>query len=65
MNSGDMHEMTYTHVVIEKVAEGICTLPEQIQWYKWVYTNKAKYIGYWKKCKRPTESEGIVGYTIG
>lgn len=66
MNSGDMHERTFTHVVIEKVPEGICPIESVVvQWYQWVYVNYEAYDGYWEECETPEEAENTVCFTIG
>jgi len=61
-NLGDMHETIYTHVVIEKITEGILSHPENQTWFKW---EGDAWKGTWTPCSKPQWAEGICGWAIG
>jgi len=68
-NEGDMHETTYTHVVIEACPEGVCAIglhdPSFREWYK-INKDVPKYMDRnWEKCEPPKWSDGIIGYGVG
>ena len=73
MNSGDMAECCYySHVVIEKVPAGICSigvndLEDSETWYKWHVDPKDpnRFRGKWLRCDKPVWSKGIIGWSIG
>jgi len=67
MNSGDMHEMEYNYVVIEKVRSGICGggyITEAMQWFKYK-PHKRYLMGSWIPCKKPKWSEHICNFSMG
>jgi len=57
-NDGDMHELTYDYLVIEKLSSGVMQIAEQVKWYHWVK-------GAWKLCDTPKFSKSIVNWCIG
>lgn len=57
-NDGDMHELSYDYIVIEKVPPGMMQLAEQVQWYRWVK-------GAWKPCDTPKFAKGVVNWCLG
>lgn len=66
-NAGDMFEMSYTHIVIEKVPAGIVVMAEAVHWYEWTMTNtKTPYKdGKWVKCQQPKWAEGTINWSLG
>lgn len=67
MNSGDMHEMTFNYVLIEKVPAGICVMNELVDVYKWKpdETDENHWRGKWVKCRKPKWTEGVINWTVG
>lgn len=57
-NDGDMHELSYDYLVIEKTPPGMMQFSEQIQWYHWVKND-------WKPCKVPVFAKRIANWGIG
>lgn len=67
MNSGDMYETTFTHVIIEEVPAGICALNKVVDVYKWCpdKTDKNHWRGKWVRCQKPKWMKRTVNFTIG
>jgi len=63
INAGDMMEISYTYVVIEKHPAGILVEPVVIAWYKW--TGRYPKGKIWKRCKAPEWAEGTIGWGFG
>jgi hypothetical protein len=57
-NHGGMHECLYDYLVIEKQSEGIHAHAQDVQWYKWIDTDRESWEGYWYECDRP-KGEGF------
>jgi len=61
LNDGDMHECSYTYIVIERIPWGTLgsSYPNYkiMQWFKWK-NNK------WKKCKPPKWSNCVIGWAF-
>jgi hypothetical protein len=57
-NAGDMHETSYSHVVIEKAQEGLLNIYDVIQWYEWVEGKG------WQECVTPKWAEGVVNWAL-
>ena len=57
-NEGDIHENYYTHVVIERVREGIHPLARDQWWFAWS-------VNAWIKCAKPQWAERICNWSIG
>ena len=56
-NRGDIQELLYEYCVIEEYEEGIQSLSETVQWFKWVETPEthgSQMMGHWKECKVPS-----------
>ena len=59
-NTGDMHECFYTHLVIEKVKEGIHPISTVVQWYEWNDTH------HWVEIDSiPERFQNTINYGIG
>jgi len=67
INCSDMHEISYQHVVIEKVQSGILAMGKVVEWYEWVVDKKDKsgFRGKWKLCKIPEWSKGTINWGMG
>jgi len=64
MNAGDMHECSYTHVVIEEVPSGIIPMSKAIQWFRYK-PNKVYSEGRWVRCKPPKFAECTINFSLG
>jgi hypothetical protein len=57
-NTGNMHECLYTHLVMERIGEGVHALTKDEQWFRW-FRNK------WTPCEKPDWARGIVNWAVG
>lgn len=57
-NRGDMEESLYTHIVIERVGEGIHPIPDSEIWYMWQDEK-------WQQIPKPEWSKGTINWCIG
>ena len=57
-NHGSIQECLYEYLVIEKQKQGIHAHAQDIQWYKWIDTDKENWDGCWIECSRP-KGEGF------
>lgn len=64
INAGDMHEMEYKWVVIERVQAGIPSLSEQVCWYHLVM-GSTYMKNKWVSCPQPKIMEHVIGWGIG
>lgn len=60
-NWGDLHELSYNYVVIEKFQEGILNQPRE-WWFKW---KKSAEYGTFVPTKKPHQLEGVIGFGLG
>lgn len=64
-NWGNLFEFRYNYVVIERIKEGLLTVPHKEWWYKWVYSNRKTHKGKFIPAKKPSEYTNIVGFGLG
>src|ERR1039458_6989062 len=57
-NRGNMHECLYSHIVMERIGEGVHAPTIDEQWFRW---NGKK----WTRCRKPSALRGITNWALG
>ena len=57
-NRMNMHECLYNYLVMERIAEGIHSICDDEEWFKWGKKG-------WTPCNKPEWAKGMVNWALG